>query len=160
MTTVPATPTVPAAPTVARRVEYAGVVSRTAAFMVNVVVVAAVALGTAAVVQLVVTVVGYRWRGLADWAVPVLLAAVPVLFALYNFAFWWLTGRTPGMALFGLRVTSTAGRPLGWIAALIRALILACFPIGALWCLVDRRHQAVHDKLARTLVVGPALPGR
>jgi uncharacterized RDD family membrane protein YckC len=34
--------------------------------------------------------------------------------------------------------------------------VLACFPIGALWLLVDRRRQALHDKIARTVVVRPA----
>jgi uncharacterized RDD family membrane protein YckC len=38
--------------------------------------------------------------------------------------------------------------------------VLAYFPIGALWCLVDRRHQAIHDKLARTAVVRTAPPPR
>jgi uncharacterized RDD family membrane protein YckC len=146
--------------TASPRTDYAGVVSRTVAFFVDAAVIAAVAIGAAAGVWLVVTVVGGRWRGLAGWAVPLLAAAVPAMFALYGFTFWWLTGRTPGMALLGLRVTSTAGRPLCWSASLIRALILAVFPIGTLWCLVDRRHQAVHDKLARTLVVRPTLPLR
>ncbi len=84
---------------------------------------------------------------------PVLLAGLPALLVSYDVVFWGLTGRTPGMALLGVRVTSTAGRPVSWTAALIRAVVLAYFPIGSLWSIVDRRHQAVHDKLARTVVV-------
>jgi uncharacterized RDD family membrane protein YckC len=34
--------------------------------------------------------------------------------------------------------------------------VLAFLPIGALWSVVDRRGQALHDKLARTLVVRTA----
>jgi len=62
-------------------------------------------------------------------------------------------GITPGMAVLGLRVVPTRPRRLSWPAAVLRALVLAYFPIGALWALVDRRHQAIHDKVARTTVV-------
>jgi uncharacterized RDD family membrane protein YckC len=135
------------------RDDYAGVVSRTVAYLVDVFVVGVLTIVGVAGAQLVTTVVGAGWRDLARAAAPVFLAAAPALFALYNVLFWGLAGRTPGMALLGLRVTSTAGRRVRWMAALVRALVLAYFPVGGLWCLVDRRRQAVHDKLARTLVV-------
>ena len=67
--------------------------------------------------------------------------------------FWFLAGRTPGMAVLGLRVVTTHPRRLSWIAALLRALVLAYFPLGALWALADRRCQGVHDKVAHTSVV-------
>jgi uncharacterized RDD family membrane protein YckC len=38
--------------------------------------------------------------------------------------------------------------------------VLAYFPIGAVWALVDGRHQAIHDKLARTVVVRVPTPAR
>jgi uncharacterized RDD family membrane protein YckC len=138
--------------------DYAGVVSRTVAFFVDATVVIVATITAAAGAQLVVTVVGAEWRDLVHKALPALVAVVPLLFALYDFVFWVLAGRTPGMALLGLRLTSTAGRRAGWLSALVRALVLTIFPIGWLWCLVDRRHQAVHDKLARTLVVRTASP--
>ena len=133
--------------------EYVGAVSRMVAFLVDATVVTFSAVAGAAGAQLIVTVLGAEWRDIVRAAVPAFLAAVPLMFALYNFVFWGLTGRTPGMALLGLRLTSTAGRRAGWFASLVRAVVLACFPIGWLWCLVDRRHQAVHDKVARTVVV-------
>jgi uncharacterized RDD family membrane protein YckC len=137
----------------AARETYAGVVSRAVAFLVDAAVVVGAALGVVAVVQLVVSVVGAEWREPARTAVASFLAAVPVLYAAYNAVFWGLAGRTPGMALLGLRVTGTTGRPVRWTSSLIRAVVLTYFPVGALWCLVDRRHQAVHDKLARTVVI-------
>jgi uncharacterized RDD family membrane protein YckC len=101
-----------------------------------------------------------RARDLAQFAAPLSVTALPLLFVLYLTAFWVLAGRTPGMALFALRVVATHGGPLSWGAAVLRALTLAVFPIGFLWCIVDRRHQAVHDKLARTLVIRvPQIPG-
>jgi uncharacterized RDD family membrane protein YckC len=135
--------------------DFAGVVSRTVAFVVDATVVLVVVVGGAAGTRLIATVLG-TGRGLAAAAMPLLLSAVPVLFVLYNFLFWGLTGRTPGMALVGLRVTGTTGRPASWASSLIRAVVFGLFPVGAAWCLVDRRHQAVHDKLARTVVVRQA----
>ena len=142
------------------RREYAGFVSRTWAFLADAAVVALVAFGAVAVVALVTLVVGAQGRHLARTMASVLAVALPALLAVYAGAFWALAGRTPGMALLGLRVVSTAGRPARWLSCAIRAVVLAYFPIGALWCLVDRRHQAIHDKLARTAVVRtvPASP--
>jgi uncharacterized RDD family membrane protein YckC len=76
----------------------------------------------------------------------------------YCAVFWLLAGRTPGMALLGLRVVRTDGRPVRWFGVLLRGVLLAYFPVGALWLVVDRRHQAVHDKVARTLVIRPMTP--
>jgi uncharacterized RDD family membrane protein YckC len=132
---------------------YAGIVSRGAAFVVDSAVVVAVALGALAVGELVGSVTGLWPRQLPRTAGVVLTAALPVLFALYNTVFWAWAGRTPGMAVLGLRVTRTGGRPVSWPAAAVRAFVLMVFPIGSLWCVVDRRHQAVQDKLARTVVV-------
>jgi uncharacterized RDD family membrane protein YckC len=80
-------------------------------------------------------------------------ASLPVLLAAYQSVFWSLTGRTPGMALLGLRVVTTWHARPSLPASAVRAATAAAFPAGFLWSLVDRRRQAVHDKLARTLVV-------
>src|SRR5947207_7076904 len=114
--------------------DYAGVVSRTVAFFVDAIVVVVTTITVAAGAQLVVTVVGAEWRNLVHAALPALLAAVPLLFALYDFVFWVLAGRTPGMALLGLRLTSTAGSRAGWLSSLVRAVVLTVLPIGWLWC--------------------------
>jgi uncharacterized RDD family membrane protein YckC len=135
------------------RAEDAGVVSRAVAYAIDIVVVAVVAFGIVAGIQLFGSVLGGDVRDLGRATVPVIIAVLPWLLISYNVAFWGLTGRTPGMALLGIRVISTGGRRASWLAALIRAVVLGYFPIGALWCLVDRRHQGVHDKVARTLVV-------
>jgi uncharacterized RDD family membrane protein YckC len=132
---------------------YAGFVSRTLAFLVDAVIVTVAVFGAEIGVVLVASVFGAQARDLAHAIVPVFLIALPGVLILYSTAFWALAGRTPGMALLGIRVVRTDGGPVRWGASLIRALVLVCFPVGALWSLVDRRHQAVHDKLARTAVV-------
>jgi len=133
--------------------DYAGFVSRTVGYLVDLLSVGGLTIVGVAGAEFVASVLGAGWRDLAHAAAPVFLAAAPALFALYNAVFCGLVGRTPGMALLGLRLTGTGDRAVGWFAALVRAVVLACFPIGGLWCLVDRRHQAVHDKLTRTVVV-------
>lgn len=134
------------------RPEFAGIISRTVAYVLDAVIVGIVAFSLTAGTRLVVTVIGFNGV-LTRTSQTVLLAALPLLLAAYDVVFWGLTGRTPGMALVGVRVTGTAGRPVSWLSASIRAVVLAYVPIVALWCLVDRRHQGIHDKLARTVVV-------
>ena len=59
----------------------------------------------------------------------------------------------------GLRVTDARGRRLRGVA-LGRALIASIFPIGLLWCAIDRRNRALHDLLTRSTVVYDWLPRR
>lgn len=132
---------------------YAGAVSRTLAFGLDAALVATAATGAALAILLIGSVLGTSDRELARAVAPAFAAALPALLAVYNTVFWALAGRTPGMALLGIRVVATRDRPVSWLSALVRAVVLGYFPIGALWCLVDRRSQAVHDKLARTVVV-------
>jgi uncharacterized RDD family membrane protein YckC len=99
------------------------------------------------------SVLGARLHDVTIAVASVGLVVLPALSAAYCAVFWALAGRTPGMALLGLRVVATRRRRLSWPAALLRALVLTYFPIGAVWALVDRRQQAVHDKVARTVVV-------
>jgi uncharacterized RDD family membrane protein YckC len=137
---------------------YAGPVSRTLAYGIDAVTVAAVFTVAAVIMGLIASVVGTEARDLVRAAVSAYLVLLPATFAVYNAVFWLLAGRTPGMALLGLRVVTARGRPVSWLAALVRAVVLGYFPVGALWSLVDRRHQALHDKLARTVVVRAPAP--
>ena len=132
--------------------EYAGPVSRAIAYLLDALLVCVVFTGAAAVIRLLRSVIGGRVDDLAFTATSAYLVLAALL-ALYDTLFWALAGRTPGMALLGVRVVATRHRSVSWVSALVRALVLAYFPIGALWVLVDRRHQGVHDKLARTVVI-------
>jgi len=133
--------------------DYAGPVSRAAAFALDGILVAGFTIGIAVGAELFAWITGTDLRELAGAAMPALLAATPVLLVSYYAVFSGLTGRTPGMALLGVRLTTTGGRRVSWPAAVVRAVILGYFPLGWLWCVVDGRHQAVHDKLTRTVVV-------
>src|SRR5689334_18291566 len=133
--------------------EYAGPVSRAIAYGVDAVIVAVSFTGAAVVFGMIASFVGAQAHDLARAAASAYLLILPLLLAFYCATFWALAGRTPGMALLGVRVVATSGARVSWLSALVRAIVLAYFPLGAVWAVVDRRHQAVHDKLARTAVV-------
>lgn len=131
----------------------AGLVSRGAAALVDVAVVAA----ASALAGIVVSGIRYTVDG-----PPFALPPVPgwtlgvghsVLVLVYLTVSWTLAGRTPGQLMLGLRVVTAGGLPPGPLRALVRALVCLLFPIGVLWLLVSRRTLAVHDVVARTALV-------
>jgi len=140
------------------RTDYAGLVSRSIAYVLDALVVGFLVSAAVAVVLVVAAVAGAHARDLAVAAASAYVLFLPAFLTVYCALLWLLAGRTPGMAALGLRVTRADGRPVLWFAALLRALLLVCFPLGALWLLVDRRHQALHDKVARTVVVRSSGP--
>jgi uncharacterized RDD family membrane protein YckC len=71
---------------------------------------------------------------------------------------WSASGRTLGAQAMGLRVTHAGGGRLTGGVAFARALVASIFPIGLLWCAIDRRNRAVHDLLAGSTVVYDWLP--
>ncbi|GAA0468471.1 hypothetical protein Ade02nite_79390 [Paractinoplanes deccanensis] len=132
---------------------YAGPVSRLLAYVVDALLITVVGTAGIAVVALIGQVAGVVVRDLGTLLAGAYAILLPAVFAVYCAVFWLLAGRTPGMALLGLRVVTAAGRPVRWFPALVRGVLLAYFPIGAAWLLVDRRHRALHDLIARTAVV-------
>ena len=72
-------------------------------------------------------------------------------------------GKTLGKEVVGLRAVRLDGGPVGWGTALLRELLgkpllgmtLLWLVLDAVWPLVDERRQALHDKIAST-VVAPA----
>ena len=91
---------------------------------------------------------------------------IPTAVATVAYALWWLvyftypwaaSGRTPGMALFGIRVVRTDGAVLSPGKALVRAVTFplgfVTFGFGFLWALVDGRRRTLYDVLAGSSVV-------
>jgi uncharacterized RDD family membrane protein YckC len=132
---------------------YAGPVSRAIAYVLDALIVAILFTGGAVLAAMIAPFIGAKAHDLARTAASAYLVLLPAMLAVYCTLFWTLAGRTPGMTVLGLRVVGTRRDPLSWPSALIRAIVLAYFPIGAVWALVDRRAQAIHDKLARTTVI-------
>jgi uncharacterized RDD family membrane protein YckC len=70
---------------------------------------------------------------------------------------WAVSGKTLGMAVFGLQVVTTQGGPVGTRRAVVRtlalALSLAIFPISFLGIVYQRERRALDDLIAGTAVV-------
>jgi len=136
---------------------YAGAASRFTAYAVDVLISwAAFTLGLAGVSFAILIVTGrsVSWRPAGGIAVGVVLAAWEIAY----FGYCWATaGRTPGMALLGLRVVRADGAELDPWRGVLRALV---FPLSIILCglgfvgiLVQREHRALHDLLAGTAVI-------
>ncbi|MDA0181369.1 RDD family protein [Solirubrobacter phytolaccae] len=148
---------------------YAGLATRTLAFAVDALVINLVAWLVGAIVAL----------GLSLLTVPdgvrtiiaAVAAGVALLWTAAYFVFFWSgNGQTPGNRLLGITVREArSGEPLRVRRAALRmlALPLSALPLcaGFLTILVDGRRRALHDRIARTVVVyvparAPAPPRR
>ena len=141
--------------------QYAGFVSRLVAFFVDRLIVAVfVAVVTAVVGFVTQTLQVNQWLGIEHWS-QWLIGGLLATFAfstsfVYDVGSWLLAGQTPGKRLMGLLVVQTDGQRLRlgpairrWFGYYLSAILF----LGFLWVLVDNRRQALHDKLAGTLVV-------
>jgi uncharacterized RDD family membrane protein YckC len=145
------------------RSTYAGLVTRGVAFMVDALIVNAITLSVTVGIGLVVSALD---PGKSAIHLPEILLTVAgwLIFAsCYLVGFWVLLGRTPGMRLMGIRVTSGAGERLTLTRALCRlvgiALSFVTLGLGFLLILVDDRRRALQDRLAGTVVVRAITPG-
>lgn len=81
------------------------------------------------------------------------LASAFVVLVVYETLAWWLTGRTYGGLVMGLRVIDFRGKRPRLAGSFARAVFSACFPIGIMWVAVSRENRSVHDVLLRTSVI-------
>ena len=95
------------------------------------------------------------------WLVALYCVVLGLLWGMYFVGFTTACGQTPGKRIMGLRVVNVNGTPVDWEAVSVRFFIgypLSLLPLGlgCYWALVDKNNQAWHDKIAGTLVIGPA----
>jgi len=145
----------------------AGLVSRGAALVVDLVLLAVLVAGTSWLAQQIVLLdpehcppaqAWWQLRRQVCQFVPYVAPVAGVMFSpLYRIGFWTITGQTPGMVLLGLRVLRADGGRVGLLIALKRfigfMLSLVTLGIGFLMVLVTERRRALHDLLAGTMVV-------
>lgn len=95
---------------------------------------------------------------------PIVVQSLAVIACVGFFAVFWLkNGQTLGMQAWRLKLVPMAGNELTFGRAVTRCgaalLSAACFGLGYLWCLVDRRKLCWHDYLSGTeLIVLPKRP--
>jgi uncharacterized RDD family membrane protein YckC len=92
------------------------------------------------------------------------LVAFAGTYVLWTTAFTVALGNSPVARLFGMRVVTGRGRPVGVIRAFARALLSLAFAAaafaGPLWALVSPRRRMLHDILCGCHVVrGDVLDG-
>lgn len=85
-----------------------------------------------------------------------------LLFFMVNVAFdviFWVNfnGATPGKRALGIKIVTQNGRPITYSVALVRwfsyFIALMPFGLGFLWIIFDKKKQGWHDKLVSTIVV-------
>jgi len=134
---------------------YAGVVSRSVAFAVDLLLIVAIFTVLSGFGALITSLVGTLRP---TWLVDVLLGAGGAIVAGgYLIFFWSGAGRTPGMSLLRVRVRGPSGAPPSVGRAVVRTFgtWLAIVPLfaGYLPVLFDRRRRGLPDYLAGTEVV-------
>ncbi|HEY0815213.1 MAG TPA: RDD family protein [Pseudonocardia sp.] len=66
---------------------------------------------------------------------------------------WATTGRSYGATLLGVRVLARSRRRLGWMRALLRAVICVGVPVGLLWSAISPARRSWQDILVGSVVV-------
>jgi uncharacterized RDD family membrane protein YckC len=142
-----------ASPVAPARGTAAGIVSRTAANVIDFVLTATL---------LAATYVGYTtFRFLLHprkftFPAPSLFFVIvsgTIVAGVYFAVSWATTGRTYGDLTFGLRVVSRTGAHPRPLAAILRAAVSVLVPIGLFWSGVDRNRRSLQDIIVRTSVV-------
>lgn len=155
------------------RGHYAGFITRYVAFLIDILLIAAVSFTLITVTRVTLSFFGLD-QILAQLAARLgiggeraaigsalrwflTLACSFLVFGVYSILSWLLVGKTVGKALMGLRVLGLDGARITVKQALTRSigyyLSALALLLGFLWVLVDDRRQGWHDKLARTVVV-------
>jgi uncharacterized RDD family membrane protein YckC len=133
--------------------EVAGVVTRTVAAVIDLLVVLAMMAGvllTVAGLRFAWSPVSFRWPA-PSWGLSL---GVGALIAVgYLTVAWATSGRTLGASVLGLRVLSIRRTRLAWGRAAIRATLCLVFPPGLLWAAISRHRCSVQDVVLRTIVV-------
>lgn len=135
--------------------EYAGFATRLVAYIIDLLIMAVLQAGIGMFGQFLVDILSLG-EPYNQWITIVFAIVGVVSYFVYYIGFWVLAGQTPGKAVMGLRIVRTNGGRIGFWRALIRVLCYVVSPIlylGSPLILIDRRRQALHDKIAGTLVV-------
>ena len=151
--------------------QYAGAVTRSVAFLIDLMIVAVTVAATSWLLSSTFNLIGINLtdcpatalrlgvipRYICD-ATRLALAVYAALFApIYAVFFWTFGGQTPGMAVMGIRVVRTDGKPMSFFRSIRRLigfdLCLLTLGIGFLPILVSNDREGLHDKIAGTCVI-------
>jgi len=131
----------------------AGLVTRMAAAALDGVVVTLLLLLGYAGVAVFLFLLDPRGFTFPDVGLAFSLASAFAVLVVYQTLAWWLSGRTYGDLVMGLRVVSFRGERMRLAGALVRSVFCAFFPIGILWVALSRENRSVQDMVLRTSVI-------
>ena len=150
------TPTVTAPPDVGRQGNYAGAVTRLVAFAADIGASWGIYTLTIAGIDFAIGLVTGKQLHLGTRQIATVVGLTVWLFIYFAYQ-WSLGGKTVGMALLGIKVVGTDGQDIGGKQAAIRTLALPLsfllFGLGFIGILLNKDRHALHDRLARTVVV-------
>jgi uncharacterized RDD family membrane protein YckC len=143
---------------------YAGLVTRGVARVMDVLLLSVLVAGTIWLFRQILGIDPARCPELREWwnirarlceLMPYAVVAAGVIVPpVYRVLFLTTAGRTPGMAVMGLRLLRADGRPVGLRQVLKRiATFYVTLGLGSLLIPVTERRRALHDILAGTVVV-------
>jgi len=133
--------------------EPAGIVTRTAANLIDLAIVVLIVIG----VYLAVAGVWFLRQG-RDFRFPIVgfaqaYAAGAIALVVYFSICWATNGRTYGDRMLGLRVRTIDDLELSGLRACIRAVLCTAFPLLLAWVVVDPKNRSVQDRIVGTHVV-------
>lgn len=139
---------------------FAGFVSRTIAFVIDIMLILAIAaivrLTLQALVGFFTSILPFFHFNERDFQATGFAGASLFQFGYFIF-FWTAFGQTIGMTLMGLSVVRPDGTRPPVLRSIVRYfgywLSFIVFGLGFLWILFDRQRRGWHDKLSGTLVV-------
>ena len=135
---------------------YAGSVSRFTAYVIDLFASSAVYTLALAAISYVVQIVTGKQVSWNRQDIAVVVTYVAWEFFYFGYC-WAVSGRTPGMALLGVRVVRADGATAepwrGVVRSLAFPLSFLLFGLGFLGILVQRERRALHDLIAGTAVV-------
>jgi uncharacterized RDD family membrane protein YckC len=141
---------------ISKQGHYAGCISRLVAFTVDVGIAWVALLGifwTISAAATIITGGTYRLSKFHSVGLTMVSCWYPIYFA-YQ---WALSGKTLGMAIFGLRVVTTDGRAISNRQAILRTIMLpisiAVAGLGLVGIVLRVDHRGWHDRVAKTCVV-------
>jgi uncharacterized RDD family membrane protein YckC len=138
--------------------EYAGIITRLLALVIDIIIISAAILFTTQVLNLVINFLGIDDRWLMDAFDIFQRIFLQLLFpVLYFVVLTGIFGQTFGKLLMGIRVTNYNGDAIGIGKSALRffmfTFVIGLGMVGIIWILIDKRRRGWHDILTRTIVV-------
>ena len=103
----------------------------------------------------------FQYYGFLDFVVyyfgffkAVFIRSIPFIIVVF---FWFMFSATPGKMIFRLKIldakTGETPKRIQFVIRYFCYFLSGIFFLGFLWIIFDKKKQAFHDKIARTLVV-------